>query len=59
MIKKEDLKIGTKFRGNVNNAIIEVVDIQKTTVILKDCKTGKNSWYGLEALLHCDITILN
>lgn len=27
-------------------------------VTLKDCKTGRTFQYGLEALKHCDITIL-
>ena len=61
----DQLKPGTRFKGNVNGAICEVVKIENAVkptksaiVILKDCKTGCTFQYGLEALKRCDITIL-
>lgn len=69
----EQLQVGTKIKGNVNNAIMQVIKIEKPTlatatdnkvinlsamVTLKDCKTGHIFQYGLEALKRCNITIL-
>ena len=59
------LKPGTRFKGNVNGAICEVMKIESPStsckgvvVTLKDCKTGHTFQYGLETLKRCDITIL-
>ena len=52
---------GTKFRGNVNGALVEVVKIDYNQVpiaTLKDLKTGHIFTYGLRALEKCDVTIL-
>lgn len=69
----EQLQVGTKIKGNVNNAIMKIIKIEKTTlatatdnnfinlsamVTLKDCKTGHIFQYGLEALKRCNIMIL-
>ena len=69
----EQLQAGTKIKGNVNNAIMKIIKIEKPTfatatdnkfinysamVTLKDCKTGHTFQYGLEALKRCNITIL-
>ena len=69
----EQLQVGTKIKGNVNNAIIKIIKIENPTlatatdnkfinlsamVTLKDCKTGHTFQYGLEALKRCNITIL-
>ena len=61
----DQLKPGTRFKGNVNGAICEVMKIESpitsckgVVVTLKDCKTGHTFQYGLEALKRCDITIL-
>lgn len=59
---KTDFKPGTRFRGNVNGALFEVVKVEKhksgQSVTLKEIKTGNLYTYGLKALEHCDITIL-
>ena len=55
----DNIKVGTKIKGNVNGVIMEVVKIENNILaLLKDCKTGKISQYGLEALKRCNITIL-
>ena len=69
----EQLQVGTKIKGNVNNAIMQIVKIENPTlatatdnkfinlsamVTLKDCKAGHIFQYGLEALKRCNITIL-
>lgn len=55
----EQLQTGIKIKGNINGVIMEVVKIENNTLaLLKDCKTGKISQYGLEALKRCNITIL-
>lgn len=49
---------GTRFRGNVNNAELEVVRIENgNTAIIKDLKTGRTYAYGLRALELCDFEI--
>lgn len=55
----DNIKVGMKIKGNINGVIMEVVKIENNTLaLLKDCKTGKISQYGLEALKRCNITIL-
>ena len=62
----DQLKPGTRFKGNVNGAICEVMKIESpitsckgvVVVTLEDCKTGYTFQYGLEALKRCNITIL-
>ena len=69
----KQLQVGTKIKGNVNNAIMQIIKIENPTlatatdnkfiklsdmVTLKDCKTGHIFQYGLEALKRCNITIL-
>lgn len=69
----EQLKAGTKIKGNVNGAVMEILKIETPTTatpaernqfsfgrtaIIKDCKTGHIFQYGLEALKRCNITIL-
>ena len=55
----DNIKVGTKIKGNVNGVIMEVVKIENNILaLLKDCKTGKISQYGLEALKRCNVTIL-
>ena len=69
----EQLQVGTKIKGNVNNAIMQIIKIEKPTfatatdnkfinhsamVTLKDCKTGHKFQYGLEALKRCNISII-
>lgn len=36
-----DIQIGTRFKGNINGAIIQIVDIENGYVIWKDCKSGR------------------
>jgi hypothetical protein len=69
----EQLQVGTKIKGNVNNAIMQIIKIENSTlaaatdnkfinrsamVTLKDCKTGNIFQYGLEALKRCNISII-
>ena len=69
----EQLQVGTKIKGNVNNAIMQIIKIEKPTlatatdnkfinlsamVTLKDCKTRNIFQYGLEALKRCNISII-
>jgi hypothetical protein len=69
----EQLQVGTKIKGNENNAIMQIIKIENSTlaaatdnkfinrsamVTLKDCKTGNIFQYGLEALKRCNISII-
>ena len=69
----EQLQVGTKIKGNVNNAIMQIIKIENPTLAtatdnkfinlsamatLKDCKTGHIFQYGLEALKRCNISII-
>ena len=59
----EQLKAETKFKGNVNGAVMEILKIENPQyaslmAVIKDCKTGNTFQYGLEALKRCNITIL-
>lgn len=55
---KTKFKPGTQFRGNVNGALFEVVNVQEHIIAIKEIKTGNVYAYGTKALEHCDITIL-
>ena len=73
-MKGFELSPGTRIRGNVNGAEMEIIKIENKecgvpkddvsihkfpmSVILRDCKSGKTFTCGLEALRRCDITIL-
>lgn len=63
MDNKGKFKPGTRFRGNVNSAEMEVVKIQSgrdgrnSLVVIKDIRTGNIINYGLNALEKCDVTI--
>lgn len=48
---------GTRFRGNVNGAEFEVVRIEGKNAIIKDLKTQKLHFYGINALEHCNVEI--
>lgn len=48
---------GTRFRGNVNGAEMEVVRIEDKNAIIKDLQTGRVFTYGLQALEHCDVEV--
>jgi hypothetical protein len=58
MDNKGKFKAGTRFRGNVNGAEMEVVKIENKNATIRDLKTGNIFSYGLQALEHCDVTIL-
>lgn len=59
-------KPGTVFRGNINNAQMVVLEVQKENlkgcykelVVIKDMATEKTYTYGLQALERCNVTIL-
>lgn len=73
-MKDFDLPPGTRIRGNVNGAEMEIIKVENKecgvpkddvsihkfpmSVILRDCKSGNAFTYGWEALKRCDITIL-
>lgn len=50
-------KPGTRFRGNVSGAEMEVLRIENGNAIIRDLKTGNCFSYGLRALEKCDVTI--
>lgn len=52
------LRQGIRFKGNINDVEFEIKSIENSIVELIECKTGKRFAYGLEALKHCQITIL-
>lgn len=58
MDNKGKFKPGTRFRGNVNGALFEVVKIEGHIATLKHYPTGETITYGLRALEKCDVTIL-
>lgn len=58
MDNKGKFKPGTKFRGNVNGAMFEVVKIENEIASIKHYPTGETITYGLRALEKCDVTIL-
>lgn len=49
---------GTRFRGNGNDALFEVLKIDKHNATLMSLNTGTIITYGLRALEKCDVTIL-
>lgn len=51
-------KIGTRFTGDINNCLCEVVDVSQGWATIKDLKTGKTTMYGLSALERCYLTII-
>ncbi|MDF2879631.1 MAG: hypothetical protein K0R54_188 [Clostridiaceae bacterium] len=65
-------KVGTKFVGNTNKLMMEVIKIEKNCtgtesgyvkveselVTIKNIETGKLFTYGLQGLERCDITII-
>ncbi len=53
----KDLQVGTKFKGNVNGAEMEIVKIENGNAVIKDLRTGGLLSYGLQALRRCDIEI--
>ena len=59
----KQVKTGTKFKGNANGAVMEILKIENPQSALpvaniKDCKTGHIFQYGLEALKRCNISII-
>lgn len=58
MIPIEKLQPGTRIRGNVNGAEMEIIKIQEHNAVIKDIKSGNIFTFGMEALRRCDITIL-
>ena len=58
MDKKGKFKPGTRFRGNYNGEVFEVVKVEKHNATLKNLRTGHIFTYGLRALEKCCVTIL-
>lgn len=58
MDNKGKFKPGTKFRGNGNGVLFEVVKIEGENATIKHYPTGETITYGLRALEKCDVTIL-
>ncbi len=52
------MKAGTVFIGNVNKHKFQIVKTKGDTATIKDLTTGKTISYGVKALKHCDISIL-
>lgn len=55
----DNIKIGAKYRGNINGAIIQVTKIENGCVHYIDCKSGESFQYGLEAFKRCLLTLLD
>lgn len=47
-----DIQIGTRFKGNINGAIIQIVDIENGYVIWKDCKSGRKMTTDIKTFSH-------
>lgn len=47
-----DIQIGTRFKGNINGAIIQIVDIENGYVIWKDCKSGCKGTTDIKTFSH-------
>lgn len=58
MDNKGKFKPGTKFRGNGNGVLFEVVKIENEVATIRHFPTGETITYGLRALEKCDVTIL-
>ncbi len=58
MDNKGKFKPGTKFRGNGNGVLFEVVKIEGKIATIKHYPTGETITYGLRALEKLDVTIL-
>ena len=58
MDNKGKFKVGTKFRGNGNGVMFEVVKIEGKIATLKHYPTGETITYGLRALEKLNVTIL-
>lgn len=58
MDNKGKFKQGTRFAGNVNGALFEVIKVDKHIATLKNLNTGEIFAYGLRALEKCSVTIL-
>jgi hypothetical protein len=71
--KKQRFEVGTRFVGNVNYVPMEVIGIHDPwkgcqyegvfkpapRAVIRNLLTGNTSTYGLSALEHCDVTILD
>ena len=58
MDNKGKFKPGTRFRGNGNGALFEVIKVDKHNATLMSLNTGDVLTYGIRALEKCDVTIL-
>ena len=53
--KTMNIKPGTKYRGNVNGAVVEIVKADDKSVTYKDAKSGSVFTVGLKMFGHLDI----
>ena len=58
MDNKGKFKPGTRFQGNGNGALFEVIKVDKHNATIKNLHTGGFLTYGIRALEKCDVTIL-
>ena len=47
-----DIQISTRFKGNINGAIIQIVDIENGYAIWKDCKSGGKGTTDIKTFSH-------
>ena len=47
-----DIQIGTRFKGNINGAMIQIVDIENGYVIWKDCKSWCKGTTDIKTFSH-------
>lgn len=50
-----NIKPGTKYRGNTNGAVVEIVNADDKSVTYKDAKSGSVFTVGLKMFEHLDI----
>lgn len=50
---------GMIFKGNVNNELIEVVDVNDKVVRYRCLKNNRVFSYGRKAFEHCDLSVVN
>ena len=55
----DNIEIGSKYKANINGAIIQVTKLENGWVHYVDCKSGKPFVYGLAAFKRLLMTSLD
>lgn len=61
MIRNEldEIKVGDKYRGLINNAIFEIIEVNKKDGFIKYKVDGHTHFYGLKAFKRCYLEKIN